>query len=82
MGKMISLSVDIKILSPGSCLPLPNGYIQVLNHIKNCIKSDFKVIFFKLATNELSNKTFVLTSNLGPLGAVCPCPGAIYMYKS
>ena len=28
------------------------GYILVLNHEKNCIKSHFKSIFLKLATNE------------------------------
>ena len=44
------------------------------------IRLDFKDIFFKLATNE-SDKTFLLTLKLCPLGAVCPCPGAIYMYK-
>ena len=36
--KWQGLSVDIKILSPGGCLPLPRGYIHVLNHEKNCIK--------------------------------------------
>ena len=58
----------------GAVCPLPRGYIHVLNHEKNCIKSDFKDIFLKLATNELSDKTFLLTSKLCPLGAVCPCP--------
>ena len=42
--KWQDISVDIKTLSPGGCLPLPRGYI---NHEKNCIKSDFKGIFFK-----------------------------------
>ena len=37
--------------------------------------------FFKLATNEWSDKTFLLKSKLCPLVAVCPCPEAIYMYK-
>ena len=32
--KWYGLSVDIKILSPGGCLPLPRGYKHVLNHIK------------------------------------------------
>ena len=32
------------------CL-LPRGYIHVLNHEKKCIKSDFKEISLKLATN-------------------------------
>ena len=31
--------------------PLPRGYIYVLNHEKNCIKSDFKEISLKFATN-------------------------------
>ena len=34
----------------------------------------------KLATDDGSDKKFLLTSKLCPLGAVCPCPGAIYMY--
>ena len=46
------ISVDIKILSPGGYLPLPWDYIHVLNHEKNHVKSDFKDIFLKLATNE------------------------------
>ena len=33
---------------------------------------------FKLATNEWSDKTFLWKSKLCPLGAVCPCPVAIY----
>ena len=32
----------------------------------------------KLATDDRSDKKFLLTSKLCPLGAVCP--GAIYMY--
>ena len=123
------LSVDIKIVSPGGCLPLPWGYIQyqimkkivwnqtskrfVWNlqqmgkvirplcwhqnfvpwglsavprdciHVcskswKKCIKSDFKDIFLKLAINEWSDKTFLLTSKLCPMEALWPCPGAIY----
>ena len=34
----------------------------------------------KLATNDRRDKKFPLTSKLCPLGAVCSCPGAIYMY--
>ena len=51
------------------------------NHEKNCIKSDFKEIFLKLATNDRSDKMFLLTSKFCPQGVVGPCPGAIYMYK-
>ena len=35
----------------GGCMPTAPGYIHVLNHEKNCIKSDFKEISSKLATN-------------------------------
>ena len=34
----------------------------------------------KLATDDRSDKKFLLTSKLCPLGAVCPLPRAIYMY--
>ena len=33
-----------------------------------------------LATDDRSDKKFLLTSKLCPLGAYAPCPGAIYMY--
>ena len=35
----------------------------------------------KSATDDQCDKKFLLISKLCPLGAVCPCPGAIYMYK-
>ena len=35
----------------GAVCPLPRGYMHVLNHEKKCIKSDFKEISLKLATN-------------------------------
>ena len=79
--KWSGLSVDIKILSRGGCLPLPWDFIHVLNQEKNCIKSDFKDIPLKLLTNERGDKMFLLTSKLCPLEAVCSCLGAIYMYK-
>ena len=46
-----------------------------------CIKSDFKEIFLKLATNDRSDKIFLLTSKFRPQRVVSPCPGAVYMYK-
>ena len=58
--------------------------MHVFNHKKKkkkCIKSDFKEISLNLATNEWSDKTFLLTSKFFPLGAVCHCTRAIYMYK-
>ena len=35
----------------GAVCPLQRGYIHALNHEKTCIKSDFKEISLKLATN-------------------------------
>ena len=46
-----------------------------------CIKSEFKEICLKLATNGRSDKGFLLTSKVCPQGVFCPCPGAIYVYK-
>ena len=40
-----------KLCPLGALCPLPRGYIHVLNHEKNCIKSVFKEISLKLATN-------------------------------
>ena len=40
-----------KLCPQGAICHLPRGYIHVLNHEKNCIKSDFKDISLKLATN-------------------------------
>ena len=40
-----------KLCPLGAVCALPRGYIRVLNHEKNCIKSDFKEISLKLATN-------------------------------
>ena len=35
----------------------------------------------KPATNGRNDKGFLLTSKVCPQGVLCPCPGAIYMYK-
>ena len=40
-----------KLWPLGAVCPLPRGYVHVLNHEKNCIKSDFKEISLKLATD-------------------------------
>ena len=41
-----------KLCPLGAVCPLPRGYIHVLSHEKNDIKSDFKGISLKLATDE------------------------------
>ena len=37
--------------------------------------------FFKLVANDRSDKRFLLTSQFLFPGVVCPCTGAIHMYK-
>ena len=63
-------------------MPLPRGYIHVLKHEKLCIKSDFKDIFLKLATNGQTDKAFLLTSGFRLQRVVCHCLAAIYMWKN
>ena len=40
-----------KLCLLGAICTLPRGYVHVLNPEKNCLKSDFKEISLKLATN-------------------------------
>ena len=40
-----------KLCLLGAVCPMPRGHMHVLNHEKNCIKSDSKEISLKLATN-------------------------------
>ena len=56
-------------------------YSKLHNNSDPCIKSDFKDFFLKLASKGQSDKAFLLTSELCPQRVVCPCPGAIYMWK-
>ena len=53
------------------------------DHEKGCIKSDFKEIFFKLATNDRSDKMFLLTSTFRrKTGLSAPVPGLYTCIKS
>ena len=51
--KWQEVSVDIKTLSPGGggCMVPASGLYTCIKSWKNCIKSDFKEISLKLATN-------------------------------
>ena len=49
--------------------------MHVLNHENNCIKSDFKEISLKLATNGKSDKAFLLPPKFSPLDLSAPAPG-------
>ena len=81
MGKVKRLFCYYQNFVPNGLSPPARGYIHVVKHEKMYIKSDFKAIFFKPAANEQSDKGFLLISKVCPQGVVCPCPGAIYIYK-
>ena len=49
-----------------------------IKSLKMCLKSDFKEIYLKLATNGQSDKAFLFTSKCCLQGVVCPCPWAVY----
>ena len=82
MGKLIRPFCWHHNFVPGGCLPLPRGYIHVLNHEKKCIKSDFKESFFKLATNEWSARLFCWHQNFVPWGLSTAAPGLYTCIKS
>ena len=71
--KWQDISVDIKTLSPGGCLPSANEHLLY----KVRLQGDF----LKLATYDWSDKRFLLTSKFCPQGVVSPFPRDIYMYK-
>ena len=73
------ISVDIKTLS--FVCPCPWAIYIYKIRKKNCLKSDFKKIFLKLATDDQSDKMFLLKSKFHPQGVVSSCPRAIYMHK-
>ena len=55
-------------------------YIHVKKHEKTCIKSDFKEIVSKLATNWQSDKGFLLTSTFVPKRLSAPMYISIKIY--
>ena len=63
---------------PWGCLPLTSSYIHLLNHEKICIKSEIEEILFKLATNDHSDKAFLLISKFWLEWVVCPYPRAMF----
>ena len=83
-AKRKGLSVVLKFLSPNWVVCLCLGLYTCEKNTKNGKKSDFKEIFFKLASNGQSDKEFLLTSKFCPKGFSVPALGLyslIYMYK-
>ena len=79
--KWQDISVEIKLCPLGAVYPCPGAIYMYKIMKKKCITSDLKEIFLKLATNDRSDKMFLLTSKFHPQAVVSPCPGAIYMYQ-
>ena len=73
-----------KLCPLGAVCPLPRGYIYtcIKSWKKKCIKADFKEISLKLATNDRSDKMFLLTSKFRPQRGCLPLPRGYIMYKS
>ena len=63
-------------------LPLPGAIYIWWNMKKMYIKSDFKAIFFKPATNGQSDKGFLLTSTFVPKGLSAPALGLYTCIKA
>ena len=61
--------------------PCPVTIYMWRNIKKTCIKSEFKEVCLKLATNGRNDKGFLLTSKVCPQEIFCPYLGAIYMYQ-
>ena len=81
MGKVIRPFCWHQNFVPWRLSAPASGLYTCIKSWKKCIKSDFKEIFLKLATNDPSDKVFLLTSKFYPQGVVSACPGTIYMYK-
>ena len=58
------------------------AYIHVEKHEETCIKSDFKEIDSKFATNGQSDKGFLLTSTFVPKGLSAPALGLYTCIKA
>ena len=59
-----------KLCFPGAVCPPALGLYICIKSWKNCIKTDFKELFLKLATNDRSDKMFLLTSKFCSQGVV------------
>ena len=80
--KKILLTSKLCLL--GTVCPLPRGYIHVLNHEKNCIKSDFKEIFFFWNLQQIGKviRPFCWHQNFVSWGLSAPAPGLHTCIKS
>ena len=79
---MSNLCVCVCVGCGWGCMHTVLGLYACLNHETNCIKSDFKEISLKRATNGLSDKAFLLTSKSPARAMSVPAPGLYTCIKS
>ena len=79
MGKMIRNFCCHKNFDPKGLSVPALGLYTCIKSFKMCLKSYFKEHF---KTCNKWAKWLSVDINICPQGVVCPCPGAIYMYKS
>ena len=73
---------DIKILSPKGLSVPALGLYTGIKSFKMCLKTHFKEIVLKLATNGQSDKGFLLTSTFVPKGLPAPALGLYTCIKA
>ena len=79
--KWQDISVDIKTLSPGGCLPLPRVYIHVLNHEKKMYKIRYQRDFFETCNKWPKWQDVPVDIKISSPRCCQPLPGAKYIYK-
>ena len=78
-----AVSIDIKLLSPGSCLPLTGGYIHLSTHEKKCIKSrGWRDFFLNLQQMTKVMGPSCWHQNFGPNGLSAPAQELCTCIKS
>ena len=81
-AKWQDVPVDIKILSPRGCQPLPWGYIHVQKHEKQMYNIRLQRDFFETCSKWPKWQRFLLTSKFCTLGLSSPAPGLYTCIKS
>ena len=74
--------VYLKFWPQGFVCPCPGAIYMYKKHEKSCIKSDFNDIFFETCNKWAKWQGFPVDIGFCPQRIVCPCPGAIYMWKN
>ena len=77
--KWQEVPVNIKTMSLGGCMPPALGLYTCIKSWKNCINQTSKRFLWNLQQMGKVIRPFCWHQNC-PLGVICACPRAIYMY--